>query len=106
MAVAKRLRRLAGEPCSDGGGDMAPLLLGGGCDAGHRISVCVCDADGVADCEDIGMTRHGQIRRNLQSSGAVGWSVQPFGGAGGAHARGPDQGSRMQGLAAEHDAIG
>ena len=65
-------------------GDIASLLLGRRRDARHRIAVGVRDRDRIADGEDIGMARHGEVGFDLQAAGAIGRRAEPFGGGRGA----------------------
>src|SRR6266436_3250058 len=87
-------------------GDIAALLLGGRCDAGDWLSVWTVDSDCVADGEDVGMTRYGEVGQHLQALGAVGRCVKPFGGGRCAHAGGPDDGCGVEPVAAVHNVIG
>ena len=52
------------------------------------------------------MAGHGQVGLDLQAIGAVGRRAEPFGGARGAHAGGPDDGACLEFLAAIDDAVG
>src|SRR5579871_3208779 len=106
VMVAEWRRRFAPQARFDRCSDVAALLLGRRCNAGHRLSIRARNADGIADREDVGMARHGQIRQDLQSAGAVSGRAQPFCGARGAHAGGPDQGPRLQPLAVIDHAVG
>src|SRR5579872_1092516 len=106
VMVAEWRRRFAAQARLDRCRDVTALLLGRRRNAGHGFSVRARNADGIANREDVGMARHGQIRQDLQSAGAVGGRAQPFGGARGAHAGGPDQGPRLQPLAVIDDAVG
>src|SRR5689334_14419749 len=106
MAVAERRGGAAREPRLDALGDIAALLLGGRRNARHRLAVPGWYRHGVADREDLGMAGHGQVRRDLQSAGAIGRRAQPLRGARGAHARGPDDGLGVEPIAAIDDAVG
>jgi hypothetical protein len=105
MLVAERARRGAAQARSYGFGDVAALLLGGRCDAGHRLAVPGVDADGVADRKDLGMAGNGEVGFDLHAPGAVAGGAQPFGRGRSAHAGGPDSGLRLEQPAAEHDAL-
>ena len=94
VVVTERRARLGREPRLDRLRDVTALLLRGRRDAGHGIAVGSGDGRGVADGKDVRMAGHGQVGFDFQTIGAVGRRAEPFGGARGAHAGGPDDGPR------------
>src|SRR5580693_2591473 len=69
MLVMERSGSAAGQARLDGGRDITSLLLGGRRNSRHRLAVPGRNRHGVADCEDVGMAGHGQIRLDLKPSG-------------------------------------
>src|SRR4051794_11105916 len=106
VAVAEWRRGASRQSRLDGVRDIAALLLGSGRDARHGLSVPRGNGHGVPDREDLGMPGYGEIGRDREPPGAVGWSPQPLRRARGAHAGGPDDGLGFQPVAAIDDAVG
>jgi len=77
-------------PAAQHGGDEGTLLLGGRRHARHGLAVLPRDKGGIADDEDLGMVRQGQVRIDLDPSGAILLGAQPFGRRGSRHPGGPD----------------
>src|ERR1700739_3617939 len=70
VLVTERWGCFATQPLPDAIGDITSLLLGGGRDAGHRLSIGVGNNNGIADREYIGMAWDREVRLHLQTAGA------------------------------------
>src|SRR5690606_30460856 len=78
VTIAERPRGpVTAEPGRDRPADMAPLLLVGGSDAGHRLAVGHHHRR-VADDENVGSAGYGKVRLDLDPAGPVSrWQTKP-----------------------------
>ena len=105
LVSESRRRGLAGEPRPDHFRDIGAFLLGGWRDAGDGPAVGPQDEGGVADGENLGTSRDGEVRLDLEPAGAIGRRVEPLRRRRRLHARRPDDCRRRQGLAAINDTL-
>ena len=77
--------------------DIAPLLLGDWSDARQWLAVGVEGQRGVADCEYLRMTRHGEVSIDFNPTDTIAFGSYPISGGRSGHAGGPCYSARVDG---------
>ena len=99
VEVMKRLGRVSGEPAPDRAGHVPALLHGDGADAGQRSAALVREEREIADHEDLGVARDGEVGLDHDAAVAVERHSEEGPDRRRRDARGPEHGRRVDALA-------
>src|ERR1700726_488465 len=85
----------AAQPGFDQITDIAPLLLGDRRDAREWLAIGIDGQRSIADCENLGIARHGEVGIDKNPTDTVAFGSDPISGGRSGNASGPYYGARF-----------